>query len=334
MNEKKEEMLTVKQWAERAGIKLIDFSGFNSIYERLSGNESIDFYSYVSARFRDAGNLLCTRRGFEAGLRDCTIGLPEFSQYEKVADVIPNYIETDISLRISFICGQLERGKVTPNELRETIEQLLEFIKIKAIARSKSIGLNNEDKTTNISKIDISRFSKQQKKMITKHKGTVEELEEKLYSEIVNKIEKALEEETIKMKNIPLEQIDIYRGLLYGSGRRNYEDNKSMEEEYMYLDIPGQEKEEFEVPYRIIDGNGIREGVAFDMKTEDGRIHGTMRTNTKKVTKEISEESAEKSLQKIDDQVSAEQRKSLFARIKEFTRRLFGKSKDNNHEER
>ena len=48
----------------------------------------------------------------------------------------------------------------------------------------------------------------------------------------------------------------------------------------------------------------------------------------------FKEEDTEKALQTIDNQVSAEQRKSLFIRIKEFARRIFNKTKDNNHKER
>ena len=338
MEQKREEMLTVKEWAKRAGLKLHDYDGFKDIYEKLSGNKSGDFYSDVSVRFRDAGELLCTRTGFEVGILGCTLEFPKISQYEKMAEIIPGFVERDINSRIFGICAQLERDEMNSDEIRNAVEILKELIELKAIARRKSIELNGEDKTADISEVDMSRFSGKEMKIISKHKGTVEELEEKLYSEIADRLEKLLENKKIKIKKIPIEQINISTRLLYETGRKK--SGKSLEEEYMYLEIPGQQKEELNVPYTVIGGDGMREGVVFDIETENGRIKGTMskpqheETKTTEEQKEELEDDTEKSLQTIDAQVSTEQRENLFTRIKEYTKRIFRKSKDNNHEER
>lgn len=61
-----ETRMTVKEWAEKAGLKLYNYDGFMDIYSRLSENSSNDFETRMAERFRDAGELVCTRKAFES----------------------------------------------------------------------------------------------------------------------------------------------------------------------------------------------------------------------------------------------------------------------------
>lgn len=111
--------MTVKEWAEKSGLKLYNYDGFKGIYSKLSGNDAGILYEDLAIRFRDAGDLICTRRAFESRLMSCTIQLPEMSQYEEMADVIPEFVEGHINLLISARIGQLKYYSLEGDDLRE-----------------------------------------------------------------------------------------------------------------------------------------------------------------------------------------------------------------------
>ena len=70
MEIKSKEMKTVQEWSKISGLKLYDYDGFIEIYLKLSGKKSDNFYDEQMIRSRYAGDLLCTRRGFESRLSE------------------------------------------------------------------------------------------------------------------------------------------------------------------------------------------------------------------------------------------------------------------------
>ncbi len=350
-----EEMMTVKEWAEKSGLKLFNYDGFTYIYSKLSENYPKDFYEDTSVRFRDAGDLMCTRRGFQSGLSECTMAFPRVSEFDKMADVIPDFIESHINFMISSITSNLKNSNKPQEVLKADSERLLELLKHKEIAREKSIKINKVDKETQISDINERDYSQDNFNLIKEHSGTVEELEQELSKEAIQSLENILNQGNINVSELPLDKIAALTSLVYSSARKNYTE-KPIEEEFMYIDIPGKEKEPFEKEYRMIGPDGvITEGIAFDVPTENGgRVSGTIKkptiniveseeniennieskedienkdsiANKERIENIQTKEDTNRAIQVIDSEVKPEERRGLIAKIKEFTKKILDK---------
>lgn len=335
-------MLTVREWAEKAGLKLYNYDGFRGIYSRLSGKPSDNFQTNTVTRFRDAGDLVCTRKAFESRLLSCTMQVPQMSQYEKMSEVIPKFVELDINLSISAIMGQLRHSKVKGDEIRTELEKLLSLMKQKVTVREKSIRINDPAEEVQISELDETGLSPSEIAIIKKYNGTVESLEAKLSDEVIQNLEEMLQKGSKNLKKVPLDKIGVLTSLLHSTARQKV--GKQIDEEFMLINIPGQKKEPFIKTYNIIGGEGLKTGVAFDIENESGRISGTMRTTPtiddkiKKTTggnvidPVLHVEETSRALQVIDSEVNASERMSLIARIKEFVKNRLNKIKGNNME--
>lgn len=212
MKKDKEEMLTVKEWANRAGLKLYDYDGFIDIYEQLSGNSSSDFATNTMTRFRDAGDLVCTRQAFEERLFECTMTLPQKSEYLQMAEVIPNFVESNICITIASISGFLRHKMYkSETELKETLKELLDLLKLQAAVKEKNIQNNSITEEVNISDLKTDYLSPEEVDIIKGYQGTIESLEVKLSDESIQSIEALLEKESIDLSEIPLPQINALR---------------------------------------------------------------------------------------------------------------------------
>ena len=90
------QMLTVKEWAAKSGLELHNYDGFLRTYAKLSGANTDNLLDYSTARFRDAGDIVCSREAFEAGLSECTITMPRMEELETISEVLPHYVENFI----------------------------------------------------------------------------------------------------------------------------------------------------------------------------------------------------------------------------------------------
>ena len=337
------EMLTVKEWAEKAGLKLFNYDGFVEMYERMSNNEKSDFETYVANRVRNAGDLLCSRRAFQAGLSRCTLRLPDLSQYEEMANVIPNFVESN--LNIDIIMSIMYSGS-EEKEPRKKVERLLEIIRLKKVVREKSIEINGITEEIDIADIDKKTMGHENLAILKRYTGTVESIEVKLIDEIISDLENLLQQGTINLSNIPNEKIKALASLFAISSRTKNSD--PLENEYMYIDILGKEKEPYVQPYNVIEKDGIRSGVAFDLPSDNGRVRGAMRT-TPEMDKKIKEkigmqtddvlfnqpndkDETARSLEVIDSQVKNEERRGFMKRFEDFVKHIIESLRGNKGE--
>lgn len=321
-----ENMLTVKEWAKKAGLHLYNYDGFVKMYERISNKTEYDFETYIANRMRNAGELLCTRRAFQAGLSGCTINFPAMSQYEEMSDVIPDFVETSINISMVNISRSISYSKDI--DLRANIEQLLELLRLKSIVREKSIKINGVTDKVNISDLDENALSPKSMEFIKKYNGTVEDLEINLINEIISDLEHTLGQKRLKLSKVADEKIHLLASLLYVSARNKC--REPSENEYMYVEIPGMPKEPFMQTYTIIEKDSKRTGVAFDIQTEDGRVRGSMPTTPEmdkkiKAKMGIHTDETSKSLEIIDSQVKSEERRGFMERLEELVKNIINK---------
>lgn len=273
------EMKTVKEWAKLAGLKLYNYDGFVEIYLKLSAKKSDDLYAHQMIRSRYAGDLLCTRRGFESRLYECTMDIPEISSFEKMSDILPDFVESQINLNISALYGYFKKLEIGDIHQRENIEKLLKLIKLKTVVREKSIKINYITEKNNISILRKEDYSESQYKLIKifntfkMNKGTIEDLELYLTNKIIKNLEVILKGNNTKITDDLLDKIYILSSILYNAARR--ENSKDIMEEFMHIDFPHDE-EDFVQPYNIIDSNGIREGKLFRYKVGNTVVKGSI----------------------------------------------------------
>lgn len=281
MTQVKEEFKTIKEWCKITGLKLYNYDGYVDIYLELTGqqNSATSFYETQTIRNRDAGNLLCTRRGFESGLRGCTIRIPEISDYEQLSDYLPNFIESEINIRLSLRYGQLKTSSLNEDINKDYIKDLLKLIKLKVIAREKNIKINNSTEQKSISKLQLNDLTSKEKlllakyNLLTKFNGTIEDFEIYLTNKIIESLEKTLTKTTMKIANTTLIEIKLLTSILYQTAR--WESKRDVKEEFIYLDLLDQ-KDTFEQTYNIIDDSGIESGTIFRYQMGNTSIGGVV----------------------------------------------------------
>lgn len=270
---------TVKEWEHLLSpyIKLHNYDGFVEIYEKLSGVNEKGFNASQELRFSSAGNLLCTRRGFVSGLLKCTLTFPKLTDYEEISNILPNYIESEINMKLALKEGELKHG--TKELTSKMINEFLELIRIKIIAREKNIKQDGSTQEKLLSKIDMSRFSKQSQKMIRVFnltrffKGTAEELEMHTLNKIMKYLKENSNKESLEVNNNFLNNISLLREIYYATTR--YRGDIPIEGEFMYVDILDK-KEPFQQEYTIYDGKSKRKTTGYVYRNnQDGPIEST-----------------------------------------------------------
>lgn len=320
-----EEFDTVKGWAEKAGLKLDNYDGFVEIYEKLTKKISNTFYETVATRFRNAGELLCTRKAFETYVKGCTMHFPKLSQLEKMSDIIPNFAESSINGLISADIGKLSHYSLSKDEIRTTVKDMLDLLKQKENARKKSIEIYGSEEI-DIINLDLDNLNENQINIIKNYHGTIEGLETQLFSEITQDLEKLLQKNNIKLPEILLDKLRTLTSLLYSTQRQKTNDNL---DGFMYVNIPGQDREQFIKPYYIMGTDEIRSGVAFDFNTVRGAmattpdVDATIREHINSKAPVLSADSVLTSLETIDKQIKPEERKGLLSRLKEIVKSFF-----------
>lgn len=197
MNINYNEMKTVKEWAELAGLQLVDYAGFVDKYLKVSKREPSNIIERSNIFTDYAGDLLCNRYGFERFVPYCKMILPEKEQLVKMAEIIPNFAENTIStsLHVSSckVRDSLDNSKLS---LKDDIETLLKDTKYKALIMIKNINFNEKQLLSNFSTANL--LNKEDKLLITKFNamnnfnGTIEDFEIYLINDIINGLESVL----------------------------------------------------------------------------------------------------------------------------------------------
>lgn len=310
-----DEMLTVKQWAEKVGLKLNDYSGFLEMYKRLAQSQDKDWFSKVENRFTNAGDILCTRRAFADGITLCTMIPPKVEQWEAMLEFIPEFIESLISGGIYYLVN-FKMSKLT---LREKAENLLRLVRLKIKAREKIKELNGP-----LEDIRVEEIGKIAEK-IEKYGETVDAAEFSLLGDIADELELLLQKKRIREFQLPNKKIKLAVEL--NSAVKEKRKICPSPDEYMYIEIPGQPKKPFIQTYSFLTPGETRTGVALNIP---GSLSGTLRT-TKAINDKINahmgagrieEDAARHYLEVIDNGVLRRDRRSFMSSLEELVKQI------------
>lgn len=284
-------MLAVREWAKKAGLRLHNYDGFLEIYEKLSGAKTDTFITHSEARFRDAGNLVCSREAFETHLLDCTMDIPSLDELEKIASTLPHFAEREFNTLLSMSTREISEFKDDKIKLLESLKNTLKLLAQKLSARSKA---NDIYGAYEISIESINDESTKQKidSLFHGRVRILEKAENILSYEIATEIERLINNPDMPVKESLLDKIDCLTSLFYKSARsRNV---YSLSDEFMLVTSPLQKKDDLIVPYSMLSGEEAQSGVLFDMESKDVHLHGNI---------PISEEAKEK----LEEEISGKQ---------------------------
>lgn len=311
-----DEMLTVKQWAEKVGITLNDYSGFVEAYERLVPQQEKNFLSSMKNRFDNAGDILCTRRAFSYGIFFCSMIPPKIDQWEEKLEFIPEFIEESISAAIFYALTVKNNKKSS----REKAEHLLRLVKLKIKAIEKLKEFNGRVEDINVDEIGGSA------KKVKKYDENEEEVL-RLFRDIVNDLEVLLQKKIINSFQIPSKKIKSAHEL----NRVVMEKRKMLlsQDEYMYIEILGQPKKDpfIQTYTELGPGGNMRPGVVFDFP---GVLKGSLPITQPikdKIDEHISDarigdEEAQTSLVVIDDSVPERERKTFMSWLEGVVKKI------------
>ena len=298
-----DEMLTVKQWAEKVGITLNDYSGFVEAYERLVPQQEKNFLSSMKNRFDNAGDILCTRRAFSYGIFFCSMIPPKIDQWEEKLEFIPEFIEESISAAI-FYALTVKNNKKSSREKAEHLLRLVK-LKIKAIEKLKEFNGRVEDINVDENEEEVLR----------------------LFRDIVNDLEVLLQKKIINSFQIPSKKIKSAHEL----NRVVMEKRKMLlsQDEYMYIEILGQPKKDpfIQTYTELGPGGNMRPGVVFDVP---GVLKGSLPITPPIKDKidgyisaaRIGDEEAQTSLVVIDDSVPERERKTFMSWLEGVVKKI------------
>lgn len=267
------EMLTVKEWAKKSGLKLYNYDGFLSTYEKLSQTSPETMLEHVEERFRDAGEMLCSRESFETHLSECTMEIPKMEELDSIAEVIPHFVENFLNLRLSTTIGMVRHGMIAKDQMEKELTDVLQTIGMKLNARAKSLAMYKlED--TNLNRINDDDLKRDVDRILQKKVQTVEEAELMLCQAIAREIEVAIKENNITIPRTLISKLRVLTSLFYHTARSRKV--YSLSNDFMLVSSPLQKKEDLIVPYNMIGESGIHSGVAFDLNNGNVHAHGTL----------------------------------------------------------
>lgn len=258
------EMHTIKEWARMSGLELFNYDGYLDVYFKLTEKENNNLYDYSISRFRDAGEMMCTREGFESGLYMCTMMHPGLEKLVEIADVLPGYAESEINLRIPW--GSLMKNTNDREIIIKDLKTTLELLKYKLIVREKNInksGLNN----TELDMLDVGNVTYSKFSTFISGTKTVEEMEVKLINTITKDINRMLESGKLNRIDAVYRNVRTLSRILYCTKRMGV--GKNIEEEFMFVDTPMKDNEPFVQTFNMYGSDGVQAGVVIDNQTDD-----------------------------------------------------------------
>lgn len=270
------EKMTVKEWAKKAGLVMYNYDGFVPQYEKLANIGESNFNTFLSSRFRDAKDLYCTRKGFEAGINKCTIKLPSFNELSMMVNIIPEFVESWSNMQLGSIILDLKNEKLEQLEKEKLIDQLSNILHLKEQARKKSIELSNF-KCKKFLDVIPYEFDKEILSNIKNYSGTIEDIEENLIKSLNKYISILKNKKNIRVSDMPIEELKLLITLSCYTSRTEYSEE---DKEYIYVKNPAS-KEDLIIPFNIIDGDGRKYGVSFDINGTKGTLPTTAEINEK-----------------------------------------------------
>lgn len=189
-----EEMHTIKEWAKLAQVELINCNGFINFYNILTNNDN------TQKRLYNAGEFICTRRVFEAGLFKSNICFPKIADYANLVKVIPSYSEKKYFLPTEFL---YKLDGLDDEIIKLHFKKLLASFDLLRNIRKTNIILNGSDKV-NLKVMYKSKGSLDTylddnmrrillKNSLLHHIKTVEDMEEFIYEIIVKEINELMD---------------------------------------------------------------------------------------------------------------------------------------------
>ena len=267
------EMLTVKEWAKKSGLTLDDYDGFLDVYEKLSGAKTDTILEHSEARFRDAGELVCSREAFETHVSGCSMKLPNMEEMDFISDVIPHFVEHYLNLKLAAFIGSVRHGMIAQEDIKKEFAAVLDAIAKKLGASVKSMKMYKLEEV-NIALIPDDELKREVDRVLSNRAQTVEEAEKMLSRDIAELIESARKEENITIPKTLINRLQLLTSLFYHSARSRKV--YGLSNDFMLVSSPINKKEDLIVPYNIIDGEKIEPGVVFDIDGDEAHVQGTM----------------------------------------------------------
>ena len=347
-------MKTVKEWAEEAGINLLNYDGFVTAYRTISNNNREGFNNSQSIRFREAGYLYCTREAFLSGLDYCTMYNPKKEDLRKISEVLPELSERYTNINIFFLANELRDNYHDNEQIKEKLGEIYKLICDEKEYREKGIVLNGnkERKLEDINR----RYDKEENKILRNryaekyNQTTVEGVEDVVLNEITSDIQNMMQDRKVNQMQLfdTLRKIDFVHGLKYDSARgrntfdiSNPEGVKQNLDSFAYAPILDKfGKDEVAKTYRFIGPDTIESGIMYF----GPKVKVTMPVSNEmadKIDKNLAEQektndnnnSTMKALQNIDQDVQPEERKSLITRIRDFWKKIASNIKGKNNKD-
>ena len=250
VSNKDKEMHTIKEWAKITGLKLINYDGYMDIYHKLSQVDIGDFYNNTVSRFSDAGDLLCTRDGFESGLLGCTMKVLTIEELPRIAEFIPRYAEFYIDLKL---CDDTVLDKkISTQERVDTLKQILYMLEVKKSIRQRGIDRYGEEQVP-LEQIDNKKANYNKLKLLFNKIKTVEDLELYLSDSITKEINNMLGSHDFNRLDKMFKDLRLLTKLHINSHRGKTDFN--IEEQFIYVDSPYKKREDFELKYDMYGGD-------------------------------------------------------------------------------
>lgn len=219
------EMHTVKEWAGLTGLKLYEYEGFVEMYFKLSETDT-------SHKFRDAGDITCSKEAFQSCLCMCTMEHPRMDKLVELADILPIYAESEINNRIPY--GEFAYPPKNKDIIVSDLKRTLELLKCKLAIRDKVMSKDSEE--ASLEKVNNNRISYNKIDAYFNKVKTVEQLETLLIKEITDDINKMLENGKLNRLHSLYNKCCSLSHISYYSKRMG--ENRSYEEEFMFVDTP------------------------------------------------------------------------------------------------
>lgn len=259
-------LLTVKDWAKLSKLKLLDYTGFIDVYQKLSYDDLGKIHDYAKVRFESAGDLICTRQAFENYIFNCAIVIPGLEELKQMVLVIPDFVESEIRTSIASIIGSLKHLELSDEERKKEIIRLEGLLKLYIVAREKSIELNGIKESQPLE--GIKEFQEY------KNYETVEILENEILTRLITNTSYMTSFNDYREDAIPYDDLKLLTDLARHSKRMQAMDNAR--EQFIYLSTISKQPQTFSKKYNLISSDGIQSNVVFKSDSLTSTVGGVL----------------------------------------------------------
>ena len=285
------DLMTVQEWTDKCNLLFKDFDGFVYVYRTLASDEDKSIENSFRIRFQDAKTLYCNRRGFIAGIKGCSREFPEYDKLSTMVDIVPEFVEQSVDSDLYYSAIRIKEATPDASLFLKLEKMLLEAFKLKIVSRTKSLELNSDLISTDRLLLDKEQYHKKESSIAKKFNGNLEQIEQQIIDECAIMLEKINLDNPLETENIPFDLIEVLCYLSRQVRRNDFANDKSIK--YLLIKMPGEKKEDFILPFRLFNSEGVKHYVAFD---GDGIGTGML-----EVTEEIEEKVRKKQMDDKQD---------------------------------